>query len=200
MPTAMDLNLDLLLPSIAAGDKEAFGRFVAGAEPSVRRGLRSFARHVDTEAVVQEAFLRVWQVAPRFVPDGRDNGLLRLAARIAHNLAVSELRRHKRHEPLDETGEIATGATEVLAVDPLLRRVIVLCIEKLAGPTRAALDARLESGGTEPDAMLAERVGMRPNTFLQNVTRGRKLIADCLEQNGVTLSGSPRPTARLEAP
>ena len=34
---------------------------------------------------------RVWQVAPRFKPDGRPDALLRLAIRIGRNLAVSEL-------------------------------------------------------------------------------------------------------------
>ena len=53
----------------------------------------SFAAVVDVEAVLQESLLRVWQVAPRFDADGGPNGLLRLAIRIARNLAVSELRR-----------------------------------------------------------------------------------------------------------
>ena len=34
----------------------------------------------------------------------------------------------------------------------------------------------------------AERLGMRLNTFLQNFTRARKLLADCLERQGVALA------------
>ena len=64
------------LAAIAAGDAAAFGQWVASAEDPVRRGLRVFAASVDTEAVVQEAFLRVWQVAPRFTHDGKPNALL----------------------------------------------------------------------------------------------------------------------------
>ncbi|MBA3397052.1 MAG: sigma-70 family RNA polymerase sigma factor, partial [Deltaproteobacteria bacterium] len=89
----MSSDLDLHLGAIVAGDTRAFARWLAGAEPPVRESLRSFARVVDVEAVLQEALLRVWQVAPRFVADGRPNGLLRLGVRIARNLAVSEVRR-----------------------------------------------------------------------------------------------------------
>ena len=66
-----------------AGDKDAFAAWLAGAERPVRISLRSFAVKVDTEAVLQEALLRVWQVAPRVRPDGRSNALLRFALRSA---------------------------------------------------------------------------------------------------------------------
>ena len=65
------MDLDAELPSIIAGDADAFGRWLAGAERPVRESLRSFAAVIDAEAVLQEALLRVWQVAPRFQPDGR---------------------------------------------------------------------------------------------------------------------------------
>lgn len=64
-------DLDSFLPAILAGDVDAFGYWVAGAEARLRNSLRHFAAVVDTEAVVQETLLRVWQVAPRFVSDGR---------------------------------------------------------------------------------------------------------------------------------
>jgi RNA polymerase sigma-70 factor (ECF subfamily) len=94
------LDLDLYLAAIGAGDPEAFARWVAGAEPSLRATLRPMAAHVDAEAVLQEALLRVWQVAPRCQPDGRPNSLLRLGARIARNLAIDELR-HNRATAID---------------------------------------------------------------------------------------------------
>jgi RNA polymerase sigma-70 factor (ECF subfamily) len=37
-------------------------------------------------------------------------------------------------------------------------------------------------------ATLAERLGMRLNTFLQNVTRARKLLVECLERRHVDLT------------
>jgi len=186
------LDLDDHLTLLAAGDEDAFGRWLAGAEPRLRGSLRSYAARLDTEALVQEVLLRVWQVAPRHLPDGRPNSLLRLAVRIARNLAIDEIRR-VRAEPMDEDGmERALAAAETGAFrggsDPLLRRILAECEEKLPGKPREALAQRLASGGGEPDEILAERLGMRLNTFLQNFTRARKLLAECLEKNRVDLA------------
>ena len=191
----MTVDLDQELDGIVAGDPDAFGRWVAGAEAPLRATLRSLAARVDGEAVLQEALLRVWQVAPRCRRDERPNALLRLASRIARNLAIDELRRARRVERDGgwRTLEAAMAAVAmgeprgagVEAVDPLLRRAIGECRGGAAGKPAAALTARLESAGGEPDALLAARVKMRLNTFLQNVGRARKLLAECLRKRGV---------------
>lgn len=179
-------DLDHHLAAIQGGDPDAFQRWVAAAEATVRLSLHSFAAVVDTEAVVQETLLRVWQVAPRFVSDGAPNGLLRLGVRIARNLAISE-RRRLRTTALDP--ELAeTPALEPATPDPLLRRTIELCREKLDGKPAQALEARLAAAGAEPDEVLAQRLAMKLNTFLQNFTRARRLLAECLERHGVDLA------------
>ena len=185
---------DELLVAIGAGDAEVFARWLAGAEGRLRASLRSFAARVDVEAVLQEALLRVWQVAPRIVPDGRPDALLRLAIRIARNLAVSELRRN-RLEPLEiEALERLAGSDEDLSPgpdrgsDPMLRRAIEECRRMLPRKPAAALQARLDGGGVEPDERLAEGLHMRRNTFLQNVTRARRFLADCLRRRGIDLA------------
>lgn len=174
---------DVLHAQIAAGDADAFGQWLAVAEPRVRGSLASFARVVDVEAVLQEALVRVWQVAPRFTPDGQPDSLIRFAVRIARNLAVSELRRTKARaievEDLDE------GVTLVPAPDPMLRQAIVECRDKLPTKPRMVLDARLEAAGGRDDAELADGLGMRLNTFLQNFTRARQLLAECLGKRGI---------------
>lgn len=185
----MEADLDKYLPAIAAGDPDAFGRWVAGVEQRLRRSLQSYAGQVDAEAVLQEALLRVWQVAPRFVPDGKPDGLARLAVRVARNLAIDELRR-RRLSP-DEIRALETAATEAARPrppDPLLRRWIHHCREKLPHKPAAALEQRLDSDGTVPDEVLAERLGMRLNTFLQNIVRARRLLGECLEKRGVHLA------------
>ena len=78
-------DLDVHLGAITIGDTRAFARWLAGAEGTVRDSLRSFATAVDVEAVLQEALLRVWQVAPRFEADGFANSLLRLSIRIVRS-------------------------------------------------------------------------------------------------------------------
>jgi RNA polymerase sigma-70 factor (ECF subfamily) len=184
------MDLDTHLAAIVAGDTRAFGAWLAGAEPRVRDSLRSFASAVDVEAVLQETLLRVWQVAPRFVPDGRANALLRLAIRTGRNLAISEVRRARASPVVADDPEpaLATAAVTIGAPDPILRKAIVECREALPGRPRQALEARLTSAGGEPDDELAERVGMRLNTFLQNVSRARQLLAECLTRRGVSLT------------
>jgi RNA polymerase sigma-70 factor (ECF subfamily) len=185
------LDLDEHLAGIVAGDADAFARWVAGAEPALRRALRPVAAHVDAEAIVQETLIRVWQTAPRFVPDGQPNGLLRLAVRIAGNLAVSERRRIRssavEDDMLERLLEEDVGALTVAAPDPLLRRRIEECRDQLPEKPGQALRERIACAGGEPDERLAARLGMRLNTFLQNFTRARRLLADCLEAHGLCL-------------
>jgi DNA-directed RNA polymerase specialized sigma24 family protein len=184
-------DLDVHLPGIRAGDAQAFAAWLAGAEPSLRRGLGSFARQVDVEAVLQEALLRTWQVAPRFEPDGRPDGLVRLAQRIATNLAISETRRLGRSTAVDPellaAGIDAAQRWEPRAPDPLLREKIAGCRDKLPPRPKEALAARLDGAGGVPDATLALRLGMEKNTFLQNFTRARKLVIECLRRAGIDL-------------
>jgi RNA polymerase sigma-70 factor (ECF subfamily) len=181
------IDLDLHLAAIVDGDAGAFARWLAGAEMPVRLSLASFAAVVDVEAVLQEALLRVWQVAPRFAPDGAPNGLVRLAVRIGRNLAVSELRR-TRTRPV-EPAELEDHLEEVRPAppDPMLRRAIGECRDKLPAKPRQAFEARLASAGGEDDHDLATALGMRLNTFLQNFARARRLLAECLEKRGIHL-------------
>lgn len=178
-----------LLPRIVAGDVAAFGQWVAGAEHSLRLSLRKYAAAVDTEAVLQEALLRVWQVAPRFKPDGEANALLRFAVVTARNVALMELRRTAQ-PVVDELPEIAVQAA---LPDPMLRAAVMDCREKLPKQPRLALETRLESQGGDDDHTLAERLGMKLNTFLQNFTRARRLLLECLEKRGVQLELEMRP-------
>ncbi len=180
---------DELLPLIAAGDARAFGQWVAGCEHPLRVSLKRYAASVDTEAVLQEALLRVWQVAPKFVPDGRPDALLRFAQVTARNVALSEIRRLGT-KPVEEVGEVAIAAA---SPDPLLRAAVKDCRDKLPGKPKLALDQRLESAGSDDDHVLAERIGMKLNTFLQNFTRARKLLADCLKKQGIDLDTEMSP-------
>lgn len=183
------MDLDVELRAIALGDTDAFARWMAGAERPLRLSLRRFAASVDTEAVMQETLLRIWQVADRCRPDGQPNSLLRLALRIARNLALGEIRRN-RAAPTD-TGmndPPDPPAPEPGLPDPALRQRIQDCLEKLPRKPAAALAARIESAGALPDRRLADQVGMRLNTFLQNITRARRLLARCLQQYGIEVA------------
>jgi RNA polymerase sigma-70 factor (ECF subfamily) len=187
----MDMDLDLHLPAIASGDTGAFARWVAAAEPRVRRSLARYAARLDVEVVVQETLLRIWQVAPRVVRDGHPNSLLRLALRSAHNLALDELRRSRRLVDVDaDVLQNELEPVEPVEADPGLREKIERCSEKLPDKPGRALAARLASAGGEPDELLAERLTMQLNTFHQNLARARKLLAECLRRAGIEWGGA----------
>ena len=68
-----------------------------------------------------------------------------------------------------------------------LRGAVANCREKLPPQPAAALTARLDDGGLRHDHELAATLGMRTNTFLQNITRARRLLADCLRAAGIDI-------------
>jgi RNA polymerase sigma-70 factor (ECF subfamily) len=161
------------------------------AERPIRLTLRRFAAHVDTECVMQETLLRVWQVAPRHAPDGRPNSLLRLAARIARNLAIDQARRWYPDADVshgDDPDGIAGIPDPAPPPDPILRERLLDCLRRLPRRPSAALHARLDSAGGASDHHLAASLHMTLNTFLQNVTRARRLLADCLRHHGIEVA------------
>ena len=186
-------DLDVHLDAIAKGDVAAFSQWLSAAERPLRISLRTFAASVDTEAVVQETKLRTWQLAPRLVRDGKPNGLLRLAFQMARNLAVSEVRKARPQGPGNSEEDLERAldhdafTQQANPPDPFLRRAIVECRDKLPEKPRLALTQRLAGAGALLDSALAERIGMRVNTFLQNITRARKMLAECLQSKGIRL-------------
>jgi DNA-directed RNA polymerase specialized sigma24 family protein len=182
-------DLDQHVPSIVAGDPDAFARWLAGAEPRVRQSLLRFAAQVDIEAVLQECLLRVWQVAPRFVADGRPDGLVRLAIRIGNNLALDELRRRRvRPEELAAIAEHDHPAiSDPAPSDPRLRETILVCRDALPHKPARVLMLRL-SIPMRPDRDLAAMLDMKLNTFLKNFGRARALLAECLRRHGIDLA------------
>jgi DNA-directed RNA polymerase specialized sigma24 family protein len=178
------------LRAIQGGDAEVFADWMARVEDGLRGALSRFAASVDVEAVLQEALLRAWQVAPNVVDDGRPAVLLRLTHRIARNLAISETRRLRKVAVDDDALErwASAEAPRAEAPDVWLRAHVTACREELPPKPRAAFDARLEVEGGEADATLAERLGMTLNTFLQNFTRARKMLVACLDGRGVDVA------------
>ena len=118
---------------------------------------------------------------------------MRMAQRITRNLAVSAARRH-RMVPLDGSWAAGEEDPSLPAVepanppDPGVRAAVGSCLDQLPARPRAAIDARIEADGGEDDHVLAARLAMRLNTFLQNVTRARRLLAECLRRAGIDLA------------
>lgn len=181
-------EVDTLFARARAADSAAFADWMGGVELPIRLSLRRFARAVDVESIVQETFLRMWILAqdPERSLEGTDASL-RFAIGMARNLARAEARRMGRETllPPEDLPEVAVHPDPTS--DPGLMLAIRECIEKLSKKPMEALRARLQWGAMLMDRELAQQVGMTLNTFLQNVTRARKLVLICLERRGIPL-------------
>ena len=178
-------DLDEYVEGIQAGRLDSFNAWVAGAEPGLRRRLRTFATQVDVEVAIQETLLRIWQGARHHKPDGKSNSLLRQANVIATNLCRDELRKWRREitvNPADLVDQIDPAPE----ADPMLGRVLMQCLQALPDQQREVMTIRLKSGGVR-DAKLAKGAGMTVNTFRQNVARARRRLTNCLAEHSVTL-------------
>jgi RNA polymerase sigma factor (sigma-70 family) len=181
-------DVDSLFQAAGRGDVAAFAGWMGRVERPIRLSLRSYARAVDVEGVVQETLLRMWLLArdPERSLTG-DDASLRYAIGMARNIARSEARRLGRevHLPLDDSPEAVAPADP--PSDPRLARFIQECFEKLSRKPREALLARVRYGATTPDRSVAKLLQMSPNTFWQNIARARRQLADCLRGKGVPL-------------
>jgi RNA polymerase sigma-70 factor, ECF subfamily len=124
-----------LLEQIAARSETAFLRFFQRWAPRLRRFLmRACGSRETAEDLLQEAFLRILQAAPRFRPEGPVSAWV---YRICANLAYSHWRRQQTasaHHPgadfaTEETGSAGTSGPE----SALLRRRFVREVEAAVG-------------------------------------------------------------------
>jgi DNA-directed RNA polymerase specialized sigma24 family protein len=192
-------EVDRLFARVRRGDERAFEAWMTRVEPHLWKRLAPWAQAVDVEGVVQETLLRMWVYA---LDRGEElegrNASLRFALGMARNVArnearrlAREVRRGDRSAGSDVIPDPPEGADEVdgdpPVPDPFLRRLILACIEKLPRRPREALMARIVRGHLDEDRVLAAELGMRKNTFLQNIVRARSQVAECLAENGAPL-------------
>ena len=157
-------------------------------ERPIRFSLRAFARAVDVEGVVQETLLRMWTLAKdRERELTGENASLRFAIGMARNIARHEARRLGRERllPPEDMPEVPT--LPEASSDPRLAQVIAECLGRIAGRPLAALRARMDRQGHMPDRQIAKDLGMTLNTFLQNIVRARRQLAECLTRRHVPL-------------
>jgi RNA polymerase sigma-70 factor (ECF subfamily) len=124
-----------LLKRVARGDRDAFRALYAATAPRLLgiciRILRDSAR---AEEAVQDAFVRVWERAGSF--DETKGAALAWMTVLTRRVALNESRRRdKVHSSLDESDapEIAADLPEP---DPLGKRRLLDCLEKLDAECR----------------------------------------------------------------
>ena len=93
-----DAALEDCIARIAGGDKDALADLYSRTRPAVyRAAFHAAPSPQDAEDVTQDAFVRIWDTAASYRPQGKP---MAWVLTITRNLAISRLREHGRTEPL----------------------------------------------------------------------------------------------------
>ena len=175
--------------------ERAFAAWLVEAEPRLRGSLHGLSARIDAESVLQEAALRMWEIAKAIAQGERapivgTNASLRFALRMTHNLALNMIRKVKREvlvDPMDGFDDDVTPSDSD-GPDPLFHDLLWQCFELLTANPLRAIRVRVEQGHL-PEGEQAKLAGMTRNTFHQNIRRARLQLAECLSDKGIELGG-----------
>lgn len=147
-------------------------------EPTYRVVLALVRDHSLAEDVTQEALLKAWKALPGFRGDA---SLRNWILRIAHNTAISMLRRRRPEprEPWDLPEERSGRDASDLALDGMLMDQFKTALAGLPPRTRAIVVLREVEGRSYED--IAEIVGLPLSTVRTRLFRARRQLAEALE-------------------
>ncbi|MDY3282607.1 RNA polymerase sigma factor [Dysosmobacter sp.] len=126
-------ELEALLSGIAAGDREALARLYCRTRAAVYALALSILRNAcDAQDVTQDVFVRVWERAPQYRPQGSPMAWL---LTIARNESRMKLRQAGRYVELGE-GEWLAIPADASAVTPEDRQVLQGALAALSDTER----------------------------------------------------------------
>ncbi len=184
--TSVAAELDeITLERAKRGDRDAFRRLVERYELPVfsvlGRMMVASGRESVVDDLAQETFVRVFAALGSFGADGRTS-LSGWILTIATRLAIDELRRPQRTQPLDESHDQLPGGTR--ADGEHERRGVATAIERavsqLTPEQRAAFLLR-EIHGFEYDE-IAEALGIDLGTVKSRLSRARTALRTALSE------------------
>lgn len=128
-----DRELEQLLLQVGRGDREAFARFYGLTRGAVYALALSLLRDAhEAQDVAQDAFVKVWENAPTYRPQGSPMAWL---LTIARNLAQTRLRRSGRQVELDEEAWNAIPA-QAPGISPEDRQLLQAALAGLGAEER----------------------------------------------------------------
>ena len=164
-----DQELEQLLLQIGRGDRDAFARLYGLTRGAVYALALSLLRDAhEAQDVAQDTFVKVWENAPSYRPQGSPMAWLLTVAR---NLARSRLRQSGRQTTLDEEAWNAIPAAPP-GVSPEDRQVLQEALARLEPEERQVILLHAISGLKHREiAQLLERP---LSTVLSKYHRGLK--------------------------
>ena len=164
-------ELDQLLLRVGQGDREAFAQLYGLTRGAVYALALSLLRDAhEAQDLSQDVFVRVWESAPSYRPQGSPMAWLLTVAR---NLARSRLRRSSRQAELDEEEWNAIPA-DAPAVAPEDRAVLQEALFRLGAEERKVVLLHAVTGLKHRE--IAQLLGLPLSTVLSKYHRGLKKL------------------------
>ena len=176
---------DGLLHDAANGDRCAFQRLMERhARPLLALATRITGNGADADDVVQETFLKVWVMAPRWRADGRAR-FSTWAYRVVLNASL-DVRRRRLLAPLEEAGDPADDSADGLdrAVARQREALVRQALAELPRRQQAALSLHYFGEISAPEA--AGVLGLSVAAMEALLVRGRRHLRIALTRRGVT--------------
>ena len=164
-------ELEHLLLRVGQGDREAFALLYSRTRGAVYALALSLLRDAhEAQDVSQDAFVKVWEAAPGYRPQGSPMAWL---LTIVRNLSRSRLRRSSREVELDEEAwnAIPAGAPNVSPED---RQMLQEALARLEGEERRVILLHAVAGLKHRET--AQLLELPLSTVLSKYHRGLKKL------------------------
>ena len=168
--------LEGLMAGVAAGDQEALGQLYHHARTAVFGLALSILRHGhDAEDVTQDTFVRAWEKAEQYRPQGTPMAWL-LA--IARNLALMKLRERARTQdlPPEDWESFAIDSHDVTTED---RTVLTAALSTLSDEERQIIMLHVTAGLKHRE--IAQLLELPLSTVLSKYRRALSKLKQKLE-------------------
>ena len=168
--------LEPLLLRLAKGDQEALGELYHRARASVYGLALSFLKHAhDAEDVTQDTFIRVWENAPRYQPQGTP---LAWILAVARNLSLMKLRERGKTQDMEpeEWDRLAGEDSLVTAED---RQVLQAALGGLSDEERQVVILHAVTGWKHRE--IADLLELPLSTVLSKYRRALQKLKETLE-------------------
>lgn len=165
-----------LMERIAGGDPRAYRELVERH----LRGVHAFVYRIlgnraEAEEVCQESFLRLWKQASTYVPRAKPSTWL---YRIAHNLAIDQLRRRRR-DAIQDVDELSSPERPSLHLhEKQVAESVQRALDELPERQRAAISLVHYQGMSNLEA--AEVLGVKLRALESLLARGRQQLRERL--------------------
>lgn len=175
---ALETSDETLIRAFLTGDQDAFDALMRRHEDKIfGLALRMTGNRYDALDATQEAFISAFRNAKKFKGDSTFSTWL---YRIAINASTDLLRRRKRQVPVEDLDSGRTSG--IVDEDVPLRLDLQRALAELGPEHREAV--LMHDVGGYPYQDIATLTGVELGTVKSRISRGRKKLAEILEQRG----------------